>query len=110
VGILRGRIQCEATFGAIVDRDRRARLDRVRHEPIVDKIEIDDPRGSCERTLDRRFVAQRPMVNGVLRRLSVNLRGVARLSRGGVDNGGKLFVLDLDQPSMDLSSSRQILS
>ena len=50
------------------------------------------------------------MVNGVLRRLSVNLRGVARLSLGGVDNGGKLFVLDLDQPSMDLSSSRQILS
>ncbi len=96
VGILRGGVEREATFGTVVDRGRRARLDRIRHQPIVDEVDLDPVRGARERAIDRALVAESPLIDGVVRSLGVDLRSARRLRGGRIDDGWEFLVFDLD--------------
>ena len=97
VRVLARDVERVAVVGAAVARVRRARLDRVRDQPVVDELERRDVRRAGERLVDRGLVAERPDVAGVVRRDVVQLRG-PRLARvDGVDDRRQHFVVDLDQ-------------
>ena len=67
-------------FGFVVFRDRRARLHRVRHQPVVGEFERHHIGGLAEGVLDRGLVAERPVVDHIARRFRMQLRR-ARLDR-----------------------------
>ncbi len=97
VRVLVGDVERVAVVGAAVRRDRGARLDRVRDQPVVDDVELGDVRRLGERRVDRRLVAERPRVALVARRRVVDLRR-ARLQRvDAVDDRGQHVVVDVDQ-------------
>ena len=97
VRVLVRDVERVAVVGAAVRRDRGARLDRVRDQPVVDDVELRDVRGLGERGVDRRLVAERPRVALVARRAVVDLRR-ARLQRvDAVDDRGQHVVVDVDQ-------------
>ena len=97
VRILIRDVERVAVVGTLIRCDGGARLDRVRHEPIVDDVELRDVRGFCERCIHGALVADRPRVALVARRLIVNLRR-ARLQRiDDVDHGRQHFIIDVDQ-------------
>ena len=60
VRVLVRDVQRVAVVGAVVLAVRGARLDRVRHQAVVDELELGDVRGLRERRVDRRLVAERP--------------------------------------------------
>ena len=92
--VLAGRKERVVAGGAVVFADRRARLHRVGHEPIVDEVELDDPRRLGKSGIDRGEVAQMPVVAEIARRFGEDLR-CARLERlGRVDDGGLLDIID----------------
>ena len=58
-------VQRVAVVAHVVLTDRRARLDRVRDQPVVDDVELGDVLRLLERGIDRRLVAERPFVDSV---------------------------------------------
>jgi hypothetical protein len=80
---------------AAVAADGHARLDRVGDQPVVDQIELRDVRGAREGGIDRRLVAQRPLVALVVGRLVVDRDAAGLLRRvGHADQCGQHLVLD----------------
>jgi hypothetical protein len=95
VRILVGDVERVAVFGARVGGVRRARLDRIGHEPVVDELELGDMRRLGERRIGRRFVAERPDVAGIVGRGLMNR--ARRSGFRGIGDGGKNLVVDFDQ-------------
>ncbi len=87
VRILVGHVQRVRLVGAAVRRHRRARLDRIRNEAVVDDVELGHRRRLGEGRVDRRLVAQRPRVALVARRLLVDLRRAGLQRLDAVDDG-----------------------
>src|SRR5262249_40293294 len=68
-----GRIpERQVTRAGIIFCKRRAWLDRIRHKTIVDDIETGDMLGVGEGGINRLGIAERPFVDGILRRPLVN--------------------------------------
>ena len=80
----------------IVFADRGARLDRVRHQAVVDDVELGDVLGRLERGVDRFGVAEVPLIDGVVRRDLVDLRRALLLRRGGIGDRRQHRVIDFD--------------
>ena len=97
VRVLTGGVKREAVARRIVLADRRAWLDRVRDEPVVDDLERRDVRGALDRLVDGRGVAQFPVVAHVAGNVVVDLRRPVRIGLVGIDIGGQDAVVDLDQ-------------
>ena len=95
VRVLAGVPQGEMAGAGVVFRDRRARLDGVRHQAIVDDVELGDVLGRLERRLDRLRVAQRPLIDRVLGRDLVNLRRAPLLSLARIGDRGQHVIIDL---------------
>ena len=72
--ILAGGPEREMLPARIVFGDRRARLDRIRHQAIVDEVEPRDVLRGLHRGVIGRRIADMPVVDGVVRRDLVNLR------------------------------------
>ncbi len=96
VRILRGVPQRKRAGAGIVIADRRARLDGVRHQPIIDDVELGDVLGRLERGVDRLGVAEMPLVDRIIRRDIVDLRRAGLLRRRGIGDGGQHRVIDFD--------------
>ncbi len=94
--VLAGHVERVFVLGARVVADRGARLDRVRHEAIVDEVELGDVRGLGEGGIHRGLVADRPDVAGVVRRDLVDLRRALGHRLLALDHGGQLLVVHLD--------------
>ena len=80
----------------IVIADRRARLHRVRHQPVVDDVELGDVVGGLERGFRRALLAEVPLVDRVVRRDVMDQRRASRLRLGGIGNSGQHLIIDLD--------------
>jgi hypothetical protein len=86
-----------AVVPARIARQRRARLECVGDEAVVDEFEARDVVRLLERAVDRRLVAQRPHVAGVVRGDLVN-GGRSGLPRPGRrDDRGQHLVIDFYQ-------------
>ena len=94
--ILRGVPQGEMAGAGIIFTDRGARLDRIRHQPVVDDVELGDMRGRLERRVGLALVAQLPLIDGVLGRDLVDLRSARRLRLRRIGHRRQHFVIDLD--------------
>jgi hypothetical protein len=92
--VLAGRKERVITGGAVVFADRGTRLHRVGHEPVVYKVELDDPRRLGKSSIDRGQVAQMPVVAEIARRFGEDLRCARRQRFGRVDDGGLLDIID----------------
>ncbi len=96
VRVLARRVQREDAGAGIVVADRRARLHRVRHEPVVDDVEPGDVVRLGEGLLRLRLVAELPLVDEVAGGDLVDL-GRALLPRlRGIRHGVEDLVVDLD--------------
>ena len=80
----------------VVFADRRARLDRVRHQAVVDDVELGDVLGRLERGVDRFGVAEMPLIDRVVRRDLVDLRRAWRLRLAGIGHRRQHLVIDFD--------------
>ncbi len=78
--VLAGRIEDVLAGRAVELADRGARLHRIRHEAVVNQVELDDPGRLADRGLDRGGIAEMPVVADIARRLRPDLRR-ARLQR-----------------------------
>jgi hypothetical protein len=96
--ILRRGVAGEAVGRAVVLADRRARLHRIRHEPVVVQVELRDVGGVLERGLGRRLVAELPVVAEVARRrLAMELRCAGLESGDRIDHRRQDVVIDLHE-------------
>ena len=94
VRILRGVPEREMVGAGIVFGQSHARLDRIRHQPVVDDVELGDVLGCGKGRVHRLLVADRPFVDRVLGRRLVDLR--ARFGLGRVGHRRQHLVVDLD--------------
>ena len=95
--VLARRIERVFVGRAVELADRGARLHRVRHEPVVDEVELDDPRGPGDRGIDRGLVAQMPVVADIAGRLlRPHLRRAGFQRLGRIDDGRLDGVIDVD--------------
>ena len=96
VRILRGGVEREMLFRGIVFGDRRARLHRVRHQPVVGDVE----RGHMGCALERGFrcglVPDGPVVNDVIGCLRVKLRRAVRHRVAHIDHRRQFLIVDDD--------------
>ena len=97
VGILAGHVERVGVVTRGIARDRRARLDRVGDEAVVDEFERCHVVRRLERSVHRGLVAERPDVAGVVRRDVVNNRCTGRARASGFDHRRQYLVIDLDQ-------------
>ena len=97
VRVLAGREERVLAGGAVELADRGARLHRVGDEAVVDEVEPHHPRRPADRRVDRREIAQMPVVAEVARRLVAHLRRAGLQRRGRVDDRGLLGIVDADQ-------------
>ena len=97
VGILAARVERVAVVARVVLADRRARLDRVRHQPVLNDVELHHVCRLVERGLRRGLVAELPVVADVARHVVEDERRTVRRRRGDARHGGKRLVLHLDQ-------------
>ena len=93
VRILRRVPEREVIGAGIVFGQRHARLDRVRHQAVVDDVELGDVLGGGEGRVHRLGVAERPFIDRVLGRHLVDLR--AGLGLGRIAHRRQHFVVDL---------------
>ena len=96
--VLARRVERVFAGRAVELADRGARLHRVGDQPVVDEVELDDPRRLGERGIDRGQVAEVPVVAEVARR--PRRRPAARPAsapRPASTTAGSLGVVDLDQ-------------
>ncbi len=92
--VLRGVPQREMIGAAVIFGQRRARLDGVGRQTVVDEIDLGDVLGGGEGGVDRLGVAERPFIDRVVGRHRVDLRAGLRLGRIG--HRRQQFVIDLD--------------
>ena len=97
VRVLARGVEREGVGGAIVLADRGARLDRVRHQAVVDQLDRGDVGGAGDRLVDRRRIAELPLVDRVPRDLVVDLRLALIAGVRGRHAGRQDLVVDLDQ-------------
>ena len=71
----------------IVFADRGARLDRIRHQPVVDEVERGHMLCRLERSLDGLRIAEMPLVDRVCGRDLVDLRRAFRALAGSATAG-----------------------
>ena len=97
--VLAGHVEGVAVIGARVGRVRRARLDGIRHQAVVDEVELRHVRRLGKCCVDRALIAERPDVAGVVRRNIMDwLRITRRLLRlGGADHRWQCLIVDFDQ-------------
>ena len=95
--VLAGGVERELVGGAVVLADRRARLDRVGHQAVVDQVDLGDVGRPGEGLVGRRLVAELPVVDRVAGRLLVDLRLALIARMRGRDAGRQHLVVDLDQ-------------
>ncbi len=84
-------------LGGVVDAERRARLDRVRDQAVVDDVELGDVLRLGDRHVDGGAIADLPIVDQVVGRLRVKLRCVRLQRFRGIDDGGQLLPVDGDR-------------
>ena len=94
--VLRRVPEREVVGAGIVFADRGARLDRIRHQAVVDEIEPGDVLCGLERGLDRFGIAEVPLIDRVARRDLVDLRRALRLRLAGIGDRRQHLVIDLD--------------
>ena len=94
--ILRRVPQCQLIAAGVIFGECRARLHRVRHQPIVDDIELGDVLGRFECGFSAFRIADVPLIDGVVRRDFVDLRGARLLRRGQVGDRRQYGVVDLE--------------
>ena len=83
-------------LGVVVFGNRRARLHRVRHQPVVGDVERDHIGGRLERRVGRGFLADGPVVDDIAGGFRMKLRR-ARLDRGAdVGGNGQFLIFDDD--------------
>ena len=93
--VLRGVPQREAATAGVILADRGARLHGVRHQPVIDDVELGYVLGGLERLVHRGAIAELPLVNGVARCDGVNERCVRALRLGGIRDRRQYLVIDL---------------
>ena len=93
VRVLRGVPQRQVVGAGVVFGERRARLDRIRHQAVVDDVELGDVLGRGKGRCRRLLIAEVPLVDGVLRRHLMDLR--AGLGLGRIDHRRQHLVIDL---------------
>ena len=96
VRVLAGGVEREALLPAVVLADRRARLDGVGDQPVVDEVDLGDVLGAGEGRIDLGLVAQVPLIDRVVGRLGVDLRLAGVLRGGDIDRGRQHLVVDGD--------------
>jgi hypothetical protein len=96
VRILRRVPQCQLIAAGVIFGECRARLHRVRHQPIVDDIELGDVLGRFECGFSAFRIADVPLIDRVIRRDFVDLRGARLLRRGQVGDRRQHGVVDLE--------------
>ena len=94
VRVLRCVPQRQVSAAGIVFGDCGARLHRIRHQPVVDELELGDVLGVLERGIGRVGVADVPVVDRVVRRRFVNERRALGGGLGGIDDRGQHLVID----------------
>ena len=94
--VLRGVPKREAVGARIVFADRRARLDRVGRQAVVDEVEPGDVVRRLERGLGGLLVSQVPLIDGVARRDLVDLRRAVCLRLGRIGHGRQRLITDVD--------------
>ena len=94
--ILRRVPQRKRAGAGIVIADRDARLDRVRHQAVVDDVELGDVLGRFECGIDRLGVAEMPLIDRVVGRDVVDLRRAGLLRRRRIGDRGQHRVIDFD--------------
>ena len=94
--ILRGVPKCELARGAAPFRERRARLHRVRNQPLLDDALLDDEVGLRERRVDV-AAADRPVERFVVRNIRMQLRRARFVRRHRIDDRGQRLVVDVDE-------------
>ena len=72
--VLRGRPAGVVVLRLVVMAERGARLHRVRHQPVVDDVELDDMRGLRERRGGFVGIAEVPVEDQIVLRLRMDLR------------------------------------
>jgi hypothetical protein len=95
--VLAGGVERVLVSGAVEIADGGARLHRIRHQPVVDQLELDHLRGLGEGRLVHRLVADMPVVADIAGDIVMHLRsprGERRLHGG---DGRQDLVLDLDR-------------
>ena len=97
VRVLAGRIERVLAGRAVELADRGARLHRVRHEPVVDEVELDDPRRLGDRGIDRGRIAEVPVVADIAGRLVGQTCGAPGFSASAASTtAGSTRVVDRD--------------
>ncbi len=94
--VLRGIPQRQIVGAGVVFGQRRARLHGVRHQPVVDDVELGDVLGVGESGLGRLGVAEVPLVDRVVGDVGMDLRRALGLRLGRIDDRGQHLVVDLD--------------
>jgi len=95
--VLAGRIERVVIVDIVIDGDRRARLDGVRGEPVVDDVQFGDVRGAGKARIGRRFVADLPVEDQVARHIVVQERRAILQRAGGSGHGRQFLIVDLDR-------------
>ena len=92
-----GRVPERQALGAgVVFADRRPRFDRVRHEAIVDEIELSDVSRRLECRLDSLGITEMPLVDSVARGDLMNLRRALVLCLRRIGQCRQEVIIDLD--------------
>ncbi len=94
VRVLAGGVEREIPARRIEVADRRARLHRVRDQPVVHQVELHDLGRAGERPIDRVFVAEVPVVADVAGHLVMHRRRAGRDGVAQVGDGGKVVEVD----------------
>ncbi len=90
--ILRRGVEGKMLLGVVVFADRRARLHRVRHQPVVGDVERNHVGRRLERGIRRGFLADGPVVDHVARGFRMQLRR-ARLDCGADIGRNRQFLI-----------------
>ncbi len=83
--------------GAVEIADRGARLHRVGHQPVVDKVEFDDPHGLCHRRLDSGGIADMPVITNIARHFGEHQRRAGLQRLGDIGDRRLDGVIDRDE-------------
>ena len=94
--VLAGGVEREAVGARIIIADRGARLHGVRHQPVVDDVELGHVRGAGEGGFRLVLVAEMELEHGVVGRDFVHRRAADLAGAGGVVHRGKHLVVDVD--------------
>jgi hypothetical protein len=94
--ILRRVPQREVLRARVIFRERGARFHRVRHQAVVDELELGDVLGALERGCGRVVIAEMPVVDRVVGGGVVDQRRAFGRRLGRVDHGRQHLVVDSD--------------